>query len=203
MTIWSDVPEFNRAFGVAMLDEPGWPTDADVDLALRLIEEEVAELHQALIARDMVEAADGIIDVIYVTAGLGLRIGCIPTKLRRTTLLKDLRGPVSWQAYEDLMADRMPTDLMVFRECLDSVVHDRHLELTEAYLSVLISACLALAAALNLPLKSLWSEVHANNMSKLVDGHVLRDSGGKVLKPANWSPPNIAAMLEQHGWRAA
>ncbi|MGX1809740.1 pyrophosphohydrolase domain-containing protein [Nocardia sp. NPDC055321] len=203
ITIWTDVAEFNRAFDIEMCDAPGWPADADVALALRLIEEEVAELHYALVARDMVETADGIVDVIYVTVGLGLRIGCIPIKLRRVGLLRDFRGPATWDAYDDIMGDRMPVDLEVFRECLADAAHERHLALTEAYIATLVSACLALAAALNLPLKTLWNEVHANNMSKLVDGRVLRDAGGKVPKPEGRAPPDIRSVLERHGWRVA
>lgn len=195
MTIWSDVAEFGKAFGVAMLDAPGWPADEDVDLALRLIAEEVAELCAGLDARDMVATADGIVDVIYVTAGLGLRIGCIPKKLARVGLLVDARGVPGWQVYDETPEVSCPAGLTDICEWLTTAATDRHLKLTTLYVEVLISACLALAAVLQLPLKSLWREVHSSNMRKLVDGKSFRDDGGKVLKPAGWQPPDIAAVL--------
>ncbi|MET8430132.1 hypothetical protein [Nocardia sp. NPDC004860] len=203
MTIWTDVAEFGKAFGVAMLDTPGWPADEDVDLALRLIAEEVAELCAGLESRDMVATVDGIVDVIYVTAGLGLRIGCIPKKLARIGLLVDVRGVPGWQVYDDSPRVPRPEDFADICERMTEVANDRYLKLTAAYVELLISACLPLAAALQLPLKSLWKEVHASNMRKLVDGKVIRDEGGKVLKPAHWSPPDIAGVLATAGWVAA
>lgn len=203
MTIWSDVAEFGKAFGVAMLDAPGWPADEDVDLALRLIAEEVAELCAGLDGRDMVATADGIVDVIYVTAGLGLRIGCIPKKLARVGLLVDVRGVPGWKVYDETPEVPCPADLTDICEWLTTAATDRRPKLTALYVEVLISACLALSAALGLPLKSLWKEVHVSNMRKLLDGKVIRDEGGKVLKPAHWSPPDIAGVLACSGWMAA
>ncbi|MFE3572506.1 nucleoside triphosphate pyrophosphohydrolase family protein, partial [Bacillus subtilis] len=138
MTIWTDVAEFGKAFGVAMLDTPGWPADEDVDLALRLIAEEVAELCSGLESRDMVATADGIVDVIYVTAGLGLRIGCIPIKLGRVSLLTDVPGTPTWDIYVDTPQVPRPDDFTRFYARLVEMVDDRYIELTEAYVATLI-----------------------------------------------------------------
>lgn len=41
-----------------------------------------------------------------------------------------------------------------------------------------------------------FSEVHRSNMAKLVDGKVLRREDGKVMKPADWQPPQLAQFLQ-------
>jgi hypothetical protein len=33
-------------------------------------------------------------------------------------------------------------------------------------------------------------------MAKLVDGKVIRREDGKVLKPAGWTPPDIAGAMD-------
>lgn len=43
------------------------------------------------------------------------------------------------------------------------------------------------------------SEVHATNMAKL--GSSVR-SDGKIQKPEGWSPPDIARLLREQGWRS-
>jgi predicted HAD superfamily Cof-like phosphohydrolase len=42
-----------------------------------------------------------------------------------------------------------------------------------------------------------FSEVHQNNMSKLIDGKVLKDSSGKILKPEGYKPVDLTWILEQ------
>ncbi len=59
------------------------PVGADIeDLSLSraclrslLLKEEVAELHSALVLRNVVEAADGIVDCIYILLGTAIEIG--------------------------------------------------------------------------------------------------------------------------------
>jgi predicted HAD superfamily Cof-like phosphohydrolase len=41
-----------------------------------------------------------------------------------------------------------------------------------------------------------FKEVHRSNMAKLVDGKVHRRDDGKVMKPDDWQPPNLARFLE-------
>lgn len=48
-----------------------------------------------------------------------------------------------------------------------------------------------------LPLDRVWSAVHQANMAKVdpATGRVIRRADGKVLKPAGWQAPDIAAVL--------
>lgn len=51
---------------------------------------------------------------------------------------------------------------------------------------------------LGIPLPRVFEEVHRSNMAKLdpITGKPNVTDDGKVLKPEGWTPPNIAAVLE-------
>ena len=51
-----------------------------------------------------------------------------------------------------------------------------------------------------LPMQALWDEAHRSNMSKVVDGKVIKREDGKILKPDTYFKPEIASVLKQHGW---
>jgi len=81
-------------------------------------------------------------------------------------------------------------------------------ELTEAYdeddLSSFMDAIadsiyvlLGTAISVGVDLKPIWDEVQRTNMAK-VPGNSRKD--GKVLKPDNWTPPDIDALLKEQGW---
>ena len=75
MTNFSKVWQFMHSFGQETLMKPTLP---DVDLAelrLDLIQEEVDELAQAIIDQDIVEIADALTDILYVTYGAGHAFG--------------------------------------------------------------------------------------------------------------------------------
>ncbi|MBS7812310.1 pyrophosphohydrolase domain-containing protein [Roseococcus pinisoli] len=61
-----------------------------------------------------------------------------------------------------------------------------------------------LGLSLGLPMQALWDEVLRSNMAKIgPDGKVTRREDGKVLKPAGWTAPDIAGVLEIHETLAA
>jgi hypothetical protein len=47
------------------------------------------------------------------------------------------------------------------------------------------------------PMQALWNCVHATNIAKIdpETGKVRRREDGKVLKPIDWTPPNIEALI--------
>lgn len=80
----SDVEAFHRVAGVTVGDlaAPAIPDKETCKLRLRLIDEELAELSDALLGcRDLTEAADAIADLLYVAFGtavtLGIDIGAV------------------------------------------------------------------------------------------------------------------------------
>ncbi|QMP83880.1 MAG: hypothetical protein [Caudoviricetes sp.] len=54
------------------------------------------------------------------------------------------------------------------------------------------------AVSYGIPLNEVFEEVHKANMSKLIDGKVIRREDGKIQKPEGWQPANIEAILKKH-----
>ena len=50
--------------------------------------------------------------------------------------------------------------------------------------------------SLGIPQQAVWDEVARSNMSKLVDGKLIKREDGKVLKPDSFIKPNIKKILE-------
>lgn len=60
----------------------------------------------------------------------------------------------------------------------------------------LIWVILGLANSLGIPMGPVWHEITQSNMSKTVDGKVIRRDDGKILKPETYFPPNIERALQ-------
>jgi len=69
------VLQFHCRFGVAIGERPALPEQGIVALRLDLIEEELAELRAAIQDQDMVEVADALADLLYVTYGAAIAFG--------------------------------------------------------------------------------------------------------------------------------
>ncbi|MFE7744382.1 hypothetical protein [Nocardia sp. NPDC057455] len=203
MNLFDAVAAFNRACDVRLLNQPGWVSDDELSLALRLIDEETSELVDALTARDLIEVADAIADIMYVTAGLVLRIGG-RSKMGNGEYLFDIthRTP-GWPVYDLDWADVWPDKARTEARLLRSAVEQREHGLTCAYARIVLSSCALLGGVLALPMRSIFETVQASNMSKLVDGKVLRREDGKILKGPDFQPPDIAGVLARHGWTEA
>jgi predicted HAD superfamily Cof-like phosphohydrolase len=59
----------------------------------------------------------------------------------------------------------------------------------------LIWVILGLANSLGIPMRAVWQEVASSNMSKTVEGKVIKREDGKILKPDTYFPPNIHRAL--------
>lgn len=56
---------------------------------------------------------------------------------------------------------------------------------------------------LGIPGKAVADEIHRSNMSKLgPDGKPMKRDDGKTLKGPNFTPPDIAKVLSEHGWKS-
>jgi predicted HAD superfamily Cof-like phosphohydrolase len=69
------VKNFMEAFGQEVLDSPQFPDSDTVRLRIELIREELEELVDAIAADDLVEVADALTDILYVTYGAGHAFG--------------------------------------------------------------------------------------------------------------------------------
>jgi NTP pyrophosphatase (non-canonical NTP hydrolase) len=62
-------------------------------------------------------------------------------------------------------------------------------------LADLVYVCFQLASARGWDLSTALGRVHESNMSKLVNGHPLRNEDGKVLKGPNYKPPTLTDLV--------
>lgn len=69
------VRQFNEVYEVEESPKPKLPTEAEATLCNNLILEELAELNDAFDTQNIVEIADAITDIIYVTAQQGAKMG--------------------------------------------------------------------------------------------------------------------------------
>ncbi len=123
MSNFTMVADFMRSGEQQVNETPVWPNEDTRLLRFRLIDEELGELHEAMMNEDIIEVADALTDLLYVIYGAGHAYG--------------------------------------------------------------------------IDLDRCFAEVHRSNMSKFVDGKIIKDANGKVLKPKTYSPPDLSFLLPE------
>jgi len=75
MTNFNKVGIFMKTFGQEVKNKPSFSTDKINKLRLDLIKEELDELKEAMDNKDLLEVADALTDILYVTYGAGHAFG--------------------------------------------------------------------------------------------------------------------------------
>ena len=75
MTNFEKVGTFMKTFGQEVKQSPAFSSDKINNLRLSLIKEELDELIEAINKKDLVEVADALTDILYVTYGAGHAFG--------------------------------------------------------------------------------------------------------------------------------
>ena len=75
MTNFEKVSNFMKTFGQEVKTKPSLSNDKINNLRLSLIKEELDELTNAIKKKDLVEVADALTDILYVTYGAGHAFG--------------------------------------------------------------------------------------------------------------------------------
>ena len=75
MTNFDKVGNFMKTFGQEVKTKPSFSTDKINKLRLDLIKEELTELTEAMNNKDLLEVADALTDILYVTYGAGHAFG--------------------------------------------------------------------------------------------------------------------------------
>ena len=75
MSNFSKVGTFMKTFGQDVKTEPSFSTDKINKLRIDLIKEELEELTDAINKKDLLEVADALTDILYVTYGAGHAFG--------------------------------------------------------------------------------------------------------------------------------
>ena len=75
MSNFNKVGVFMKTFGQEVKNKPSFSTDKINKLRLDLIKEELSELTEAMNNKDLLEVADALTDILYVTYGAGHAFG--------------------------------------------------------------------------------------------------------------------------------
>ena len=75
MSNFNKVKTFMETFGQEVKTKPSFNTDKINSLRYDLIKEELEELKEAMENKDLLEVADALTDILYVTYGAGLAFG--------------------------------------------------------------------------------------------------------------------------------
>ena len=75
MTNFNKVGVFMKTFGQEVKNKPSFSTDKINQLRISLIQEELDELKEAMTKNDLLEVADALTDLLYVTYGAGHAFG--------------------------------------------------------------------------------------------------------------------------------
>jgi len=75
MTNFEKVEIFMKTFGQEVREKPSFSTDKINQLRVNLIKEELDELKEAMDNKDLLEVADALTDILYVTYGAGHAFG--------------------------------------------------------------------------------------------------------------------------------
>ena len=75
MSNFSKVGIFMKTFGQEVKNKPSFSTEKINKLRLDLIKEELSELTDAMNNKDLLEVADALTDILYVTYGAGHAFG--------------------------------------------------------------------------------------------------------------------------------
>ena len=97
MTNFLKVKEFMKTFGQEIEKSPKFPNDKVLKLIINLIKEELCELEEAIKNKDLIEVADALTDILYVTYGAGHAFGinldaCFDEVQRSNMSKLDLNG---------------------------------------------------------------------------------------------------------------
>ena len=75
MTNFQKVKKFMQTFGQEVKNRPTFPEEKIQNLRIKLIEEELKEFKEAIKNKDIIEVADALTDILYVTYGAGHAFG--------------------------------------------------------------------------------------------------------------------------------
>lgn len=85
-----------------------------------------------------------------------------------------------------------------FKELAEAITADNPVEQLDALIDILVVTIGAIHSA-GFDAEGAWKEVMRSNLSKIdkKTGMVRKREDGKVLKPLNYSPPNLEPFLEK------
>ena len=81
-----------------------------------------------------------------------------------------------------------------YKETLDAFKNKDLIELADG-LTDMVWVIMGMCNSCGIQFDNVWKEVRASNMSKFVDGKVVKNDYGKIMKPESYFKPNIKKAL--------
>lgn len=178
-----------REFHAAKRVHAGWMPDHPTaalppglaDLRQALLDEEVAELHEAAAAGDTVKIADALGDIMYVLGGTAVTYG--------------LPFPVEFTSCSDGPPGSVPG--IVITDCADFAARSLR-DAVDACEPLAIGSAIGyftrildyIAVLDGIPLQAVVEAIHVSNMTK-----TNTPDEGKLVKGPGYRPPRIAEIL--------
>lgn len=106
-----DVEAFHRKYGFPIGDEPGFPTDEDRAMYLRLLDEEVQELKDADAEGNLIEVLDALADITYLAYGIALNHGLDLDAALRIVHASNMTKSVKRDERDKVEGEYLPPDL--------------------------------------------------------------------------------------------
>lgn len=174
--MYSDVVTFNHNFGI--IPEREIPFDVEIlqkkpdtiSFCVKLIREEVRELHDAIHSGDFVEMIDALGDILYVVYGMCCRIGYVPTPRDNSLVF-----PAA-SVNKNIISENSEL-VLYYLKCIsdytekvaEASVSDGPLSIhaVTAGLESIVSYIRALTAVTGVDLQHVFTLIHDNNMSKM------------------------------------
>lgn len=168
-------------------DSPTMCDEATRELRYRLIGEELAELLDACVRKDLPDIADAIGDGLYVVAGSFVSHGLV---LQEEPTPNTLKPVFAGSQYWAQPVGTMLSGLLEYEWAKSELEMELALER-------IASRLFRLANLFDIDIEPILDLIHEANMKKLTG---LKDANGKQLKPPGFEPPDIAAELRRQGW---
>lgn len=182
-TNFDRVLEFHTIFGHPVRRNPSIDCP-EKNLRFKLVAEEVKEFDDAFLASDLIEMADALGDIIYVTYGAALTFGLD---------LDDPSYPVDaeflGQAHSsyNLLLTGFGIGLV---DELRKGIENNDVYDVEVILGTILTSAVGAADVLGIPLDAIVEAIHRSNLTKLdEDGSPIYNTDGKVMKGPNYQTP--------------
>jgi predicted HAD superfamily Cof-like phosphohydrolase len=216
-----DVLTFHEKFLLPCGVLPKPMTQPMIDFRVPFLYEELDEFGQAHAEKNLVQAADALLDLVYVACGTALFIGIS----ERQRALWPQYSDVLWATKETgfivpakpafmpegvhrhfaaALRSRINLFVMSHQAAIDNELNA--IEISLLNLRLLCHACHVAASLMGVPWVECWAHVQEANMAKrraARDGSdSKRGTPWDVVKPEEWSAPDakIAETLLHHGW---
>ncbi len=155
-----------------------------------LVNEEILEFYDAVLKNNLTETLDALIDILYVSYGTllstGQKYSFVDTKSYRSIFEIDYRMGdfIGFSKFLDISQQDIKLESP---KNINDTINCVFITLMQYYKSDYLNIC-----------EDLFDEVHSSNMSKVVDGKVIKNEFGKIMKPDTYFKPDLSKIIQNY-----